>query len=417
VHGLRKFSLIKGVRAVIISDLELSAKRRDTTGTSSRDLFADMLDDSLLTGILGNTLGGLLGSTGPATLGGTRLRSVEDIVISLGSGLTSHISTPALLSHALLRLVGELPGIFHHELEVHVIIDANRDVAVVLVELLLGDNVVRSLVLTHGVSSLEGLKEFLKDLFLGLLALLNRRMVGSVVDITDVVDINPTIAILVKLLESLGDDSLTLRVHRATDGTKELVVRALTIVIDIEVVEENADLTLREVQLEVVHGLGELVLVEGLRVIIIHDLELSLETDNATSAAGCKFLLELHGEGLRILRGSTSLATKLGRSSRGRSAKDGRGEFLVVNGAGAVHIVDAEEHLKITSGGDMDADLFDGLGEFVGLDNAVIIQVEVLERLHEDGLLGLGAACLLRQLVFQFSLETGFEVFHFSFGN
>ena len=58
------------------------------------------------------------------------------------------------------------------------------------------------------------------------------------------------------------------------------------------------------------------------------------------------------------------------------------------------------------SGWDLDADLLDGLGEFVWLDGSVVVEIEVFEGLHEDLLLGLGAASLLGQLVFQFSLET-----------
>jgi hypothetical protein len=203
--------------------------------------------------------------------------------------------------------------------------------------------------------------------------------VSGVVDIADVVNVNPAIAVLVELLEGLSGDSLALRVHGAADGTSELAVGALTIVIDIEVVEEDGDLTLRKVQLEVVHGLGELVLVEALRVIIIHDLELSLEADDATGTAGSKLLLELDGESLRVLRSSLGLTTELGGSSGLGSTEDGTRELLVVNGTGAVSIVDAEEHLEVTSSGDLDADLLDGLGEFIGLDNTVIVQVEVLE--------------------------------------
>ena len=57
-------------------------------------------------------------------------------------------------------------------------------------------------------------------------------------------------------------------------------------------------------------------------------------------------------------------------------------------------------------GGDHDTNLLNGLGEFIGLNSAGVVQIEVLERLDEDLLLGLNARCLLLQLVFQFSLET-----------
>lgn len=56
---------------------------------------------------------------------------------------------------------------------------------------------------------------------------------------------------------------------------------------------------------------------------------------------------------------------------------------------------------------DLDADLLDGLGELLRLDSAVVVQVKVLERLREDGLLSLGAAGFLHELVLEFSLKTG----------
>jgi hypothetical protein len=171
VHGLVELSGVKSMGAVVVSDLELSAEGRDTTGASSLDLGLDMLNDGGLAGVLGNTVGSNLGGTTPtAGLLGSTLRSVEDVVVLFGSRLLSRIGTPALLAHTLARLLGELPSVLHHELEVHIVIDTNRDVVVVLFELLLGDDVVGGLVFTHGVSSLEGLKELLEDLLLSLLA-------------------------------------------------------------------------------------------------------------------------------------------------------------------------------------------------------------------------------------------------------
>ncbi len=58
-------------------------------------------------------------------------------------------------------------------------------------------------------------------------------------------------------------------------------------------------------------------------------------------------------------------------------------------------------------GGDLDANLLDGLGELIGLNGAVVVQVEVLEGLEEDLLFRLGASGLLGQLVLELSLEAG----------
>ena len=57
------------------------------------------------------------------------------------------------------------------------------------------------------------------------------------------------------------------------------------------------------------------------------------------------------------------------------------------------------------SRGDHNADLLDGFGELVRLDRAVIVEVEVLEGLEEDGLL-VGHTCGLGR---KFSLKTLFK--------
>ena len=57
-------------------------------------------------------------------------------------------------------------------------------------------------------------------------------------------------------------------------------------------------------------------------------------------------------------------------------------------------------------GGDHDANLLDCFGELLGLDGAVVVKIEVLESLHQDGFLALCAAGLLCKFVFKFPLET-----------
>lgn len=58
------------------------------------------------------------------------------------------------------------------------------------------------------------------------------------------------------------------------------------------------------------------------------------------------------------------------------------------------------------SGGDHDTNLFDSFGEFIRFNSSIVIKIEILERFHEYGLLALGSACLLGQLVLQLSLKT-----------
>jgi hypothetical protein len=49
-------------------------------------------------------------------------------------------------------------------------------------------------------------------------------------------------------------------------------------------------------------------------------------------------------------------------------------------------------------GRDHDTDLFDRFGEFFGLNHTVVVQIEVLESLHEDLFLTLTTGRFLRQL-------------------
>jgi len=156
------------------------------------------------------------------------------------------------------------------------------------------------------VSSLEGLQEFLEDLVLGLLSSLDIWMLVGLVDTSDVININPTIAIFVEFLESLSNNLLSSHVHWSSDGAEELIVGDGTTAVDIEVIEEGADLTLAETEHEVVHGFAELVFVETLGVIVIHNLELSLETNDTSGTTGGQFLLELNGEGLGVSTTTTS---------------------------------------------------------------------------------------------------------------
>ena len=48
--------------------------------------------------------------------------------------------------------------------------------------------------------------------------------------------------------------------------------------------------------------------------------------------------------------------------------------------------------------GDHDADLFNGLGKFIRLNGAVVVEIEVLEGLEEDGLFVEVATSLLGEL-------------------
>ena len=62
--------------------------------------------------------------------------------------------------------------------------------------------------------------------------------------------------------------------------------------------------------------------------------------------------------------------------------------------------------LAYLTGWDHDANLLDGLSEFLWFDGSVVVKIEILEGFEEDLFLALHAAGLLRQLVLKFFLET-----------
>ena len=59
-----------------------------------------------------------------------------------------------------------------------------------------------------------------------------------------------------------------------------------------------------------------------------------------------------------------------------------------------------------TLGGDHNSDFLDGFSKLFGFDSSIIVEVEVLETLDEDGLLALGATGFLGQLLEQFLFKT-----------
>jgi len=251
------------------------------------------------------------------------------------------------------------------------------------------------------VLSLEGLKELLKDLILSLLALEDLGVSISGVDALDVVNVNPAVIVSVENVVSLEDNLLSSGVHGTADSTNELVELKETSLIIVEVVEELLHLTLGETEHIVSASLRELELVEGARVVIVHNLELSLEADETTGTARDELLAHDLSELLRATHGSRLAAG----GGHGSTVKLGS-ELLVLDATGRIDVIDGEESLKILLGGDHDTDLLDSLGEFIGLNRARVVQVEVLERLSEHLLFRSNARCLLLQLVLQFSLET-----------
>jgi hypothetical protein len=107
----------------------------------------------------------------------------------------------------------------------------------------------------------------------------------SIVDALDVIDINPTIVISVEDIVSLEDDLLSAGVHWATDGTDELIELKETGLIIVEVSEKLLHFTFSEAEHKVSACLGEFKLIKRTGVVVVHNLELSLESDESTGTA------------------------------------------------------------------------------------------------------------------------------------
>jgi len=194
------------------------------------------------------------------------------------------------------------------------------------------------------VGSFESFKEFLKDLVLGLLARLDIWVLVGSVDSSDIVDINPTVSILVKLLVGLSDNLLPVGVHWTSDSTDEFIEFKETTSVEIEIAEKLLDLALGETEHVVSDGLGELVLVEGSRVVIIHNFELPLKTNKSSSTSRDK----LNSKSLsKFLRASVSgSATTLGGGSHWTTIELGS-ELVVIKGSTFINIIDAEKSLQV----------------------------------------------------------------------
>ena len=116
-------------------------------------------------------------------------------------------------------------------------------------------------------------------------------MLVGLVDSSDIIDVNPSVTIFVKLGECLHDNLLSGWVHWSSDSSDELIVGDGATSINIEVGEDDSEFLLVESEHEISACLGELVLVKRFGVIIIHDLELSLETDETSGTSLGELLL------------------------------------------------------------------------------------------------------------------------------
>ena len=348
VNGLLELLHAEVARAIVIGNLEGASETHDTAVTALSELLTEALHKLSLGHVHGGSVGlstsgstasdGRSSTTAAGTTAGTTASAATRGSASGGSSAIV-VASPALL---LVNIHGSIkvPGVVHHKSEIFVVIDGGRNVVVVLNPLIFADNVVRSLLVAHGVSSLEGLEELRQDLLLGLLASHDIGVLISRVDATDIVDVDHTRAISVHLGEGPHNDSLAVSVHRTADGTEELVVLNETGAIEIEVSEELLSLTLGEAEHVVRHSLAEFKFVERHGVVVVHDAELLSEANDAAGATG----LQLVAKALKKVL-TTSLAASRGTTDI--SAEDLASELTIVESAALVLVVDVVEGIQI----------------------------------------------------------------------
>jgi hypothetical protein len=83
-----------------------------------------------------------------------------------------------------------------------------------------------------------------------------------------------------------------LGIHWTSDSGDEFVELDGTAAIEIKVVEEFGDFLSIKAEHVIVHGLGELLLVERVRTIIVHNFKLSLKTNESFGTSGDEFFSE-----------------------------------------------------------------------------------------------------------------------------
>jgi len=126
-------------------------------------------------------------------------------------------------------------------------------------------------------------------------------MSGRIVPSLEVFDPEYTVAAEVNLVEDLLNELCPELIHGPDDDSHEVVVRDLPAAVRVERLEQPVDVFFVDVDLEIVDALTELVDVKGTRTVVVHDLELTLQTDKATSPAALQLLSEsLYKDGLKF---------------------------------------------------------------------------------------------------------------------
>jgi len=158
-------------------------------------------------------------------------------------------------------------------------------VSVVLEELLGGDLAVGLIAVNCVVMLLKSLEELSEDFVFSSSSRLDLGVHRGVVLALDVFEVEHTVAVDVDLLEN-ADHNLSSEVVQGTDHhSDEFVEVNGTVALPVERLEKTGDVFIVDTDLEVFDGLGELVLVEVARVVVVKDLELASKANQTTASS------------------------------------------------------------------------------------------------------------------------------------
>ena len=185
----------------------------------------------------------------------------------------------ALLFFSSYSSVVKFPRVAHQLHKVAVVVNIGADSCVVIVPLLVGDNAIAVFVAEAG-------QELDEHFLVGHLAADNFGVLRAVVHYAHVTRVDHTVAVLVELGKALVDDRLAGSVGSSTDSVKELIVADDAILVEVEVVEEDAGFSLGNFGAQVLEPPVELLLVDLAVTIVVHDAERATHAADSSHTTG-----------------------------------------------------------------------------------------------------------------------------------
>ena len=126
-----------------------------------------------------------------------------------------------------------------------------------------------------------------------LSAFLNGWMHLCVICLGNVSDLNNPVSVLVQNVESSLSEVSSLIVHLSSDLSEEFIVVNTGVAISIKPVEQDLDFIYCKIYLELFTGVSELVDVQSLITVSVHDTESSANTNNSKDTSGGECFSEI----------------------------------------------------------------------------------------------------------------------------